>query len=71
MHSNPAKISAKDDRGEGIGLLESLVLSQGSPHRTASGEMDSDRLWAIFTPAGRLWRLKRWRVFSNSRPLGS
>jgi hypothetical protein len=53
MHSNPAKISAKDDRGEGIGLLESLVLSQGSPHRTASGEMDSDRLWAIFTPAGR------------------
>ncbi len=27
--------------------------------------MDSDRLMAIFTPLGRLRRLKRWRVLSN------
>jgi len=36
---NPAKISAKDDRGEGVGLLEPLVLSQGSPHRPALGDL--------------------------------
>ena len=29
------------------------------------GEIDSDRLWAIFTPAGRLRRLQRSRVLSN------
>jgi hypothetical protein len=32
---------------------------------------DSDRLSTIFTTSGRLRRLKRWRVLSNSRPLGS
>jgi len=26
------------------------------------GGMDSDRRWAILTPAGRLRRPKRWRV---------
>lgn len=31
----PAKIAAGRDRGEGIGLLEPLVLSQGSKHRPA------------------------------------
>lgn len=31
----PAKKAAKYDRGEGIGLLEPLVLSQGSEHRPA------------------------------------
>lgn len=32
---NPAKLAAKDDRGDGIGRLEPLVLSQGSTHRPA------------------------------------
>ncbi len=36
---NPAKISAKDDCGEGVGLLEPLVLSQGTPHRPALGDL--------------------------------
>jgi Fic family protein len=36
---NPAKIAATKDRGEGVGLLEPLVLSQGSPHRPALGDL--------------------------------
>lgn len=35
----PAKIAAKDDRGESVGLLEPLVLSQGSSHRVALGDL--------------------------------
>jgi Fic family protein len=31
----PAKLVSEDDRGEGVGLLEPLVLSQGSKHRPA------------------------------------
>lgn len=33
--NTPAKIVANEDRGEGTGLIEPLVLSQGSPHRPA------------------------------------
>ena len=43
---------------------ESLSLRgffTGAPDR-----IDSDRLKAIFTPLGRLRRLKRWRVLSNN-----
>ena len=36
--------------------------------RALPSSVDSDRLWAIFTPSGRLRRLKRWRVLSNSSP---
>jgi hypothetical protein len=34
--------------------------------RRVPGETDSDGLRALFTPSGRLRRLKRWRVLSNS-----
>jgi len=37
------------------------VLVFGAP-----GEIDQNSLWAVLTPSGRLWRLKRWRVLSNS-----
>lgn len=35
----PAKIAANEDRGESVGLLEPLVLSQGSYHRPALGDL--------------------------------
>lgn len=35
----PAKITANEDRGEAIGLIEPLVLSQGSRHRPALSDL--------------------------------
>ena len=41
--------------------LRAFKQKNGAPDR-----IDSDRLRAIFTPLGRLRRLKRWRVLSNN-----